>query len=292
DDDGYAGWVIVSGTGVWGQSGVWVIKNPNTGQTQEVDWDNGTYSNPWENNPNNNETETGGANQGEGQGSDPDASNAPPAEEPAQVAYPDNGSACYLDDGSIGVKKDGQCIAVNDPSNGILVWPDIWSSVDDSADTPPANTDPDSAPSDPPPDNVDVDVDVTSAPDADGGDTSPGVLVVDGVTWGTGSSDDGNTGTGNGTGNGNGNGNGNGDGDGNGDGNGDGDSSPSPNQFIDGSGGGSKATWSPLPRGYKFVPRRKGGGGMLSGIQSPNFATTDYTQQRMGLLSQAMKDLA
>ena len=145
DEDGYGGWVVVSGTGVWGQSGVWVIKNSATGQTQEIDWDNGTYSNPWENNPNNNDADTSGDNQGEGQGDDTESTadgtatgpttETTPTQEPT-VDYPDNGSACRLPNGDVGVKKDGECIVTNNPARDIIGWPNITlPTTDGTTDT-------------------------------------------------------------------------------------------------------------------------------------------------------------
>ena len=290
DEDGYAGWVIVSGTGVWGQSGVWVIKNPNTGQTQEVDWDNGTYSSPWENNPNSNDADTDGNNQGEGQGDDTASTASGPETEasPAEetVDYPDDGSACWLSDGTIGAKKSGECVPTTDPFNDIIGWPYVLPSEPYKPDTPPVD------PADP---NASASTDPSTDTSSTSDNTSGGSTDSNGGTDSNGTAGEGgsNTGGENGTGENGNNGPGNeGDGTGDGGNGGDGNGPSNPNQFIDGSGGISKTTWTPLFRGTKFVPHTKRGGGMMTAMQSPNFTAPDYTQQRQGLLSQAWKDLA
>ena len=282
------GWEIISNTGVWGQSGISVIRNVASGMYQEIDWDNGTYNQEMQNNPNDNPFDTSGSNQGEGQGDDTEstaggpATETPPAETPPAeetVDYPDNGSACWLSDGTIGAKKNGQCVPTSDPFNDIIGWPYVLPTEPYNPETP--STDSTNPSADP-----NADSSSSSATTSGGSTDNNGGTDENGTAGESGSDTGGENGTGE-----NGN-NGPGD-EGNGPGNGGNGNGPSnPNQFIDGGGGISKATWSPLFRGTKFVPRRKGGGGMMSAMQSPNFATQDYTQQRQGLLSQAWKDLA
>lgn len=101
---------------------------------------------------------------------------------------------------------------------------------------------------------------------------------------GTGASDEGyDDGLGNGTGDGMGDGNGNGNGNGNG--------------LFGGIGGdgGSNTEWTPLFGGPRFNPRWrqfKSGSFAPQPKQLPSFASQDYSTQRMGLLSQAYKDIS
>jgi hypothetical protein len=78
-------------------------------------------------------------------------------------------------------------------------------------------------------------------------------------------------------------------GDGNGNGNG--------NGLFGGIGGdgGSNTEWTPLFGGPRFNPRWrqfKSGSFAPQPKQLPSFASQDYSTQRMGLLSQAYKDIS
>ncbi len=292
-DGTYGGWEVISNTGVWGQSGISVIRNVASGMYQEIDWDNGTYNQEMQNNPDDNPFDTSGSNQGEGQGDDTESTASGPATGPTTetptteptVDYPDDGSACWLSDGTIGAKKSGECVPTSDPFKDIIGWPYVLPSEPYKPDTPPVD------PADP---NASTSTDPSTDTSTTSADTSGGSTDNNGGTDsnGTAGQDGSNTGGENGTGENGNNGSGDG-GDGTGDGNGNGPSNP--NQFIDGGGGISEATWTPLYGQPKFRSRfREFQRGMFAprGNQSSISIPQDYSNYRMGLLSQAYKDLA
>jgi hypothetical protein len=278
----FGGWEIVSNTGVWGQSGISVIRNVASGMYQEIDWDNGTYNQEMQNNPNDNPFDTSGSNQGEGQGDDTESTadgtaTGPTTETPPTeptVAYPDNGSACRLPDGNVGVKKDGECIVTTNPARDIIGWPNIST---DSSTGGAGSTDPN-------PNNTNSAGGET--PSADSNNAGDDATTTGNGNNGLGDSGNNGDGKGNdGTGEGNG---GNGLGDGN-------ELAGNGNQWIDGRGGSSDAKWTRLYGQPKFASRFKEfQQGMFSSraSQPSSLIPQDYSNYRMGLLSQAYKDLS
>lgn len=195
---------------------------------------------------------------------------------------PAEGDPCKMADGRTGTVKNGVCVF--EPSI-ITVNPSVWAGNDNTTggvtdDSNAGGDNNNSAGGDNPT------VTDAATPGSTNDGNVPGVITVGPSVWGTGTSGDGNTGSGNGDGDGNGDGAGDGDG-------GDGDGPSNANQWVDGRGGASQTRWTPLFPGTQFKPRRDFTKGMLSSrTPQTNFTLDDYTQQRMGLLSSAFKDLA
>ena len=273
----YAGWILVSNTGVWGESGISVIYNPGTGFYQEIDWDEGTYDQQMKDtdqeNPNPFDTSGDGD---DAEGEDGDDRNQTPEPQPSE------GDQCQLQDGSAGVIEGGVCV----PSNSIVsVNPSVWGNP---ADPNSPTNDGDDASTDPSNTNNENETVTDAATPGPETGTGPGVITVGPSVWGTGIG--GGTsggGSGEGSGNGSGNGNGDGSGDGNGDGDGDGTGAGAGRIAV---GSPSKTSWTRLPKGREFVSR-KGQFGKPTGT-SRELNTPTYTAARKNLLFNLWDDLA
>jgi hypothetical protein len=280
DGNEYAGWVLVSNTGVWGESGISVIYNPGTGFYQEIDWDNGTYDQRMEDtdqeNPNPFDTSgTGGDSAGT---SGTGTTTAPTSPAPAE------GDACDLGGGNTGVIKDGKCVATSATLPNTGVWPST-NSPNNTGQPPPTSTTSTTTTQSPSTTPTTTTTPSTSTtPSANPSNVPAGEIVGTGV-WPA-------SGTGGGTGDGNGpEGSGDGDGGGDGDGNGNGDGNNNGNGLsnLAASRGSSKAHWDRLFAAKEFQSRR-GQFGKPTGT-SRELNSSNY-QMRQNLMNSLWDDLA
>ena len=298
DENGqYGRFVIVekSDGAIWGQSGVFVVRDTSSGVWQTIDWNDKTFDKRDEEQAGVNPfivASTASTTEVDTSGSDVDTDSTSATTSTPTVAnpppIPKPGDACELADGSTGtIDGGGAC----QPSTGQFVNGSWMVGIDTAYQTGvkpsnscesgweygngtciPANSPhvPKSNPS-----NATATSSTASSSNTTSSSTTASTNTTStSTTPSTSTSTTASTNTSNTTGTGTGSGNGDGDGDGDGDGNGNGNNGML-SGGIPGLRNGSKDSWSPLFPGYQFRKFNKDRGNRMPApmTNSPNFQT-------------------